>query len=116
MGETAYSGAAAIGGRALALAIAFASLLRFSKWMLEFASRRYDVNRSALGERVKHLERELDAYREVAMLMIGVVAKVAPHSEALGAAARILRTIPPRAKLELDEILAGLGKMEGTRS
>jgi hypothetical protein len=41
------------GPSAVALAIAFAALLRFAKWLIEFVFRRVDVSRSQLGLRLR---------------------------------------------------------------
>lgn len=77
---------------------------RFLRWLIEFVFKRLDVNRSHIGERLRYVEQELDAYREATMLMIGVVARLSPENPALLKVARILRTTAPRATLELDEL------------
>lgn len=96
---------------ALALGLGFA--LRFLKWLIEFVFQRLDVSRSQIGLRLKYVENELDAYREATMLMIGVVAKLDPENPALLKVAQILKSIAPRATLDLDEIARRLSEMPG---
>jgi hypothetical protein len=99
---------AAVAGPGVGGGIAVWSGFKFVRWMVEFVFRRLDVSRSHLGQRLRHVEQELDAYREATMLMIGVVAKLDPDNAALIKVARMLRTITPRATLELDELEARL--------
>lgn len=100
---------------ALAASIAFAALLKFLKWLIPFLFERLDVERGHLGERLKHVEMELDAYREATMLMIGVVAKLDPENPALRKVAAILRQTSPRSTLELSELVDRLNQLPGTR-
>jgi hypothetical protein len=83
---------------------------KFIKWAVEFTFSRLDVNRTHLGQRLRHVEQELDAYREATMLMIGVVAKLDPKNPVLERVVRILRTMPPRVTIELDELEARLNR------
>lgn len=85
---------------------------RFVRWLIEFIFRRLDVNHSRIAERLRHVEQELDAYRTVTMLMIGVVAKIDPDNPALLRVSRILSSIVPRATMELDELEARLKVVE----
>lgn len=89
---------------------------RFVRWLIEFVFRRLDVNHGRLAERLRHVEQELDAYREATMLMIGVVAKTDPDNPALLRVARLLSTITPHATIELDELQERLNRTRGTRS
>lgn len=98
-------------GQGVGLGVGAWGVLRFLRWLIEFVFRRVDVNRSHLGERLRHVEQELDAYREATMLMIAVVAKLDPENPALARVALILRTIAPRATLDLNELERRL--MEG---
>lgn len=81
---------------------------RFLRFLIEFIFRRLDVNHGRLAERLRHVEYELDAYREATMLMIGVVAEKDPDNPALLRVARLLSKITPHATLELDELEARL--------
>lgn len=99
--------------RAAALALGLGLVFRFVKWAVEFAFARFDVNRSQLGRRLRHVEQELDAYREATMLLIGVVAKIAPENPALLRVSQILSTIAPRATIELDELTRRLNDIPG---
>jgi hypothetical protein len=91
-------------GQGIGLGLGAWGGFRFLRWLIEFVFRRLDINRSHLGERLRHVEQELDAYREATMLMIGVVAKLDPENPALARVALILRTLAPRATLDLDEL------------
>lgn len=103
------------GSRAIAAAVGLGVIFRFVRWLVEFVFKRLDVSRSHLGERLKHVEVELDAYREATMLMIGVVAKIDPDNAALERVAQILRTTAPRTKLDLDELVERLAELPGTK-
>lgn len=112
-GGVGVSGLWETGSRAMAAAIGLGVALKFFKWLIEFAFRRMDVSRSQLGERLRHVEQELDAYREATMLMIGVVARLDANNPALLKVAQILRTTTPRATLELNELEARLNDIPG---
>lgn len=86
---------------------------RFIRWLVEFVFKRLDISRSHLGERLKHVEVELDAYREATMLMINVVAKIDPDNIVLQRVAQILATTAPRTKLDTDELVAALNNLPG---
>jgi hypothetical protein len=96
MGGTIGELAGSLGGRALAVAIVFVAAFKFLRWLAEFVFARVDVNRSALGKRLMHVEIELDAYREATFLLLGAIAKLAPDNPVLATASQILRKIPPR--------------------
>ena len=106
---------AAAAGPGVGAGIGAWGAFRFLRWLIEFVFRRLDISRSHLGDRLRHVEIELDAYREATMLMIGVVAKIDPDNPALQHVAQILRTITPRTKLDLDELERRLSEMPGTR-
>lgn len=107
MGELAVAVGPGVGG-----GIAVWSVFKFIRWLVEFVFKRLDVSRGHLGQRLKHVEAELDAYREATMLMMSVVAKLDPENIALKRVARMLRTIAPRATMELDELEARLKDAE----
>jgi hypothetical protein len=100
-------------GRGIGLGLVALGLLRFLRWLIEFAFQRFDINRSQLGLRLKYVENELDAYREATMLLLGVVAKLDAENPALLKVAHILRSIAPRATLDLDELARRLNDMPG---
>jgi hypothetical protein len=104
-GGSLFDEATVTGSRAVALAFGVGFVLRFLKWLVEFTFSRLDVSRSQLGLRLRHVEQELDAYREATMLMIAVVAKLDPENVALAKVAHILRSITPRVTIELDELV-----------
>lgn len=106
--------AGSVGGKALAISIVFAAVLRFVKWLIMFVCERLDVGRDALAKRLKHVEQELDDYRELALVMISVVAKIDPVNPALSLAAERLSRRAPRATLELTELLDRLNAIPGT--
>jgi hypothetical protein len=99
----------------LALSIALFAVLRFLRWFLPFFFERLDNGRDALAARLKHVEIELDAYREVAMLMIGVVGKIDPDNPALVHAMSLLRKRPPASTLDVEEISRRLNTIPGTK-
>lgn len=99
---------AAAAGTGIGGGIGAIAAFKFIRWLIEFVFQRLDVNRSHLGARLRHVEQELDAYREATMLMISVVAKIDPDNSALERVARILRMTVPRATLELNELEARL--------
>jgi len=100
------------GVRWLAGAIALFAALRFLKWLIPFVFERMDVSHKHLGQRIQHLEVELDCYREVAMMLISAVASIEPGHPSLVRAARLLRDRAPRTTLELDELYERLAQME----
>jgi hypothetical protein len=112
-GFSFWSAVTARGSAFLASAIAFVGLLRFCKWLLEFVAARIDIGSTHLGRRIRHLEVELNSYREVAMLMIGVVAKIDPDNPALLTAAKCLSQHAPVATMELDELERRLSEIPG---
>jgi hypothetical protein len=99
--------------KAVGTGVGLLAVLRFVRWLIEFAFRRFDVSHSQLGARLKHVEQELDAYREATMLMIGVVAKLDPGNAALLRVSHILRSIAPRATVDLDELARRLSEIPG---
>lgn len=103
------------GGKSIAIAMLGLGALRFVKWLTVLAFQRIDVGDKRLAQRLKHVEEELGAYREVALLMIGVVANIEPGNPALATAASILRNIPPRPTLNLEELVDRLAAMPGTK-
>lgn len=115
MGGTFGGLAGSVGGRALAVAIMFVAAFKFLRWLVEFVFARVDVSRSDLGKRLKHVELELDAYREATFLLLGAIAKLAPENPVLATASQILRKIPPRATLDIDELFKRLAEMPGTQ-
>lgn len=102
------SSVASIAGPGVGAGLTAWAGFKFIRWLIEFVFSRLDVSRSHLGQRLRHVEQELDAYREATMLMIGVVAKLDPDNVALMRVAQILSTIAPRATIELDELVARL--------
>lgn len=104
-----------LGGKSVAIAIGALGVLRFIKWLTVLVFQRIDVGDKRLALRLKHVEEELGAYREVALLMIGVVANIEPDNPALATAASILRNIPPRPTLNLEELVERLAAMPGTK-
>jgi hypothetical protein len=114
MGEFGlWSAVTAKGSALFASAIAFVGLLRFCKFLIEFVAKRIDIGSTILGQRLRRLEIELDSYREVAMLMIGVVAKIDPDNPALLTAATRLRQHAPAASMDLDELERRLNDLPG---
>lgn len=98
------SSVATIAGPGIGGGIGLWAGFRFLRWLIEFVFKRLDVNRGHLADRLRHVEQELDAYREATMLMIGVVAKLDADNPALMRVARLLSTIAPRATIELNEL------------
>lgn len=114
MGGTVFGLAGDRGERWLAGAIMVAAAFRFLKWLVPFVFERLDVGRGELGKRLKHVELELDDYRELAMLLISVVAKLDATNPALTLAAERLRKRAPRASLELSELIDQLNAIPGS--
>lgn len=108
------SSVAALAGPGVGAGVGLWAGFRFLRWLIEFVFKRLDVSRGHLGDRLRHVEAELDAYRAATMLMIGVVAKFDPNNPALEQVARILSRMIPRATMELDELEARLNG-EGKR-
>lgn len=88
------------------------AVFKFIRWLVEFVFKRLDVSRGHLGQRLKHVEAELDAYREATMLMMSVLARLDPENSALKRVARMLRTIAPRSTMELDELETRLKEVD----
>jgi hypothetical protein len=103
------------GGVALAILIVgvLTAVLRFLKWLIEFVTERLDVGRVQLGQRLEHVEQELDAFREAAMLLLSELAKIDPDNAALFRVARMLRQTPPITGAGLDELERRLAAMPG---
>lgn len=113
MGELV--GAVSAGGpKILAASIVFVGALRFVRWVIEFSATRGDVEHKRLARRLEHVEQELSATREALMLMINRAAEKTPDDPVLREVARILATIAPRPKLDLDEIVRGLNAIPAT--
>lgn len=108
------SSVASIAGPGVGAGLTAWAGFKFIRWLIEFVFSRLDVSRSHLGQRLRHVEQELDAYREATMLMIGVVAKLDPENAALERVAQILRSIVPRASLDLDELARRLNDIPGS--
>jgi hypothetical protein len=86
-------GLATIGPKAsyaLAASIAFASALRFLKWLVPFLFERFDVAEGRLGKRLQHVERELASTRKALFLMLNRMAERYPTDPVLGQVAKIL--------------------------
>lgn len=115
MRELDLPAVAGMGGKSIAIAMLGVAVLRFIKWLTVLAFQRIDVGDKRLALRLKHVEEELGAYREVALLMIGVVANIEPGNPALTTAASILRNIPPRPTLTVDELVERLAAVPGTK-
>jgi hypothetical protein len=107
---------AGVAGKPIAIAVAFGATLRFLKWLLPFVVDRLDVGRGELAKRLKHVELELDDYRELAMLLISVVAKIDATNPALTLAAERLRKRAPQATLELAELIDQLNAIPGGKA
>jgi hypothetical protein len=107
------------GGGAIALSIFLVGLItasfRFLKWLIVFVCDRLDIGRAELGKRLRHVEQELDAFREVAMTLLAALAKADPDNPALAHAARILRQTPPITEFEIGELVERLHDIPGTR-
>lgn len=94
------------GPRLVALAIAAAAALQFFRWAVEFVCRRMDARADRLDQRersielrfdsrLKHLELEVEQFREATMLLFGVLAEQDPANPALRDVAKILRKAWP---------------------
>jgi hypothetical protein len=105
--------------RAVAVAI-FAvgmttAVLRFLKWLITFVTERLDVGRVELVKRLRHVEQELGATREVMMLLLGELAKTDASNPALRHAAQLLRSVPPISTMDNDELVNRLHDIPGTK-
>jgi guanylate kinase len=91
---------------AVALAIAFASALRFLKWLVPFICQRLDERADRIDEReqrverrmvkrLEHVEHELELYREALMLLFNRMAEKDPADPVLRDVAAILRRAVP---------------------
>lgn len=98
--------AATRGSFAIALAIGFASALRFLKWLVPFICQRLDERADRIDEReqaverrmvkrLEHVEHELEKYREALMLLFNRMAEKDPADPVLRDVARILRRAVP---------------------
>jgi hypothetical protein len=89
--------------------------LRFIRWLVEFAFKRMDVRATRLdtrekalearfNDRLRHVELELNRYRQATMLLVNALAERDPTNRVLSEVARILNTaipiVPPRPDLE----------------
>lgn len=108
---TAAAEIAASAGTGVGGGIAAWSAFKFLRWLLEFIFTRLDIRRSQLGQRLGHVEQELDAYREATMLLLGVVARLDANNPALLRVAALIRSTAPRATLDVDEIIDQLKAM-----
>jgi hypothetical protein len=102
------------GPRILAASIALVGAMKFAKWLIEFVTARMDVGHKRLADRLEHVEMELAATREALMLMINHAAERHPGDKVLQQVARILSTIAPKPKRDLDEIVDRLNAMPGS--
>jgi hypothetical protein len=109
---SAGSGAIAL---ALFLVGVITAVFRFLKWLIIFVCDRLDIGREELWKRVKHLEQEMDDWREVAMSLLAALAKVDPDNPALLHATRILRQKTPIATQDLDELVDRLNQIPGSK-
>lgn len=77
--------------------------LRFLRWAIEFASKRFDVRSSRIdqreraleqrfNDRLRHVEDELDKYRRATMLLVNRMARRTPQDPVLVQVAEILGT------------------------
>ena len=106
--------ATSAGPKILGASIMVVGTLRFVKWLIEFVTVRLDVGHGRLADRLEHVEIELAATREALMLMINRAALKDPQDPTLRDVARILSTIAPRPKRDLDEIVERLNAMPGS--
>lgn len=103
------------GPRLIAVAIAFVGGLKFIKWAVEFGCTRLDARAEAVlarelavekrfNQRLKHVELELELYREVSMKLVNAFAEFDPTNPVLSDVAKILRRaapiVPPDASLD----------------
>lgn len=115
------------GPRLLAGALVFVGGLRFARWAIEFVAERLDSRADRLTERedaverrfnlrLKHVEQELDRYREATMLLVNAFAEIEPGNPVLSEVAKILRRSVPVAppSAELDGLMDRLSAAPGT--
>lgn len=110
------------GSLALAVAILFASVLRFLRWAAEFYAKRLDARTDRLeaaeqaverrmSNRLEHVEAELSRYRLATMQLMSAIAEIAPGHTALADVAKILREAVPLSAPDrkLDRLVDKLG-------
>lgn len=115
-------------GQGIGGGIGLWAILRFVRWVAEFVAKRLDLRTDRLEEReqalesrfnarLKHVEEELDRYREATMLLVNALAERDPQNQALRDVGRILRTaMPVDRESALDgDLIAQLEKIPGTR-
>lgn len=118
MGE-AFAVQAATGlGAGAGVGVGIWAALRFIRWLAEFVAARHDNRSDRLDKqerdledrfnaRLRHVEQDLDRYREATMLLVNALAERDPQNKALSDVARILRTTVPisPADPDLDELI-----------
>lgn len=104
------------------------AFLRFIRWAIEFIagrldrrSDRLDVREQAIEERfnarLRHVEQELDRYRQATMLLVNALAERDPQNQALRDVGRILRSAVPvvRDDGQDADLMSKLDQIPGTR-
>lgn len=103
--------------------------LRFLRWAIEFVCKRLDLRSARMDEReaalerkfndrLRHVEDELELYREALMFLVNAVADKDPANPALREVTQILRQVyrpPERAADDLDHLINKLDGEPGTR-
>lgn len=102
---------AAVAGPSVGGGLAAWAGFKFVRWLVEFIFARLDIRRSQLGQRLRHVELELDNFREAVFILMNALAAKDPTNKALQEAAERLRKTP-RATLELDDLEARLRGIE----
>lgn len=89
--------------------------LRFVRWMVEFVAKRLDIRAARIDEReraletkfndrLRHVERELEQYREALTFLLNAVAEKDPANPALREVSKILRRAWPARPQDSEEL------------